>query len=320
MTLLVARWRVTWVWPAFAAIELEIRWDPSVPECLEKCIFAAQVLLCGCIGHFQLHYTFSTASSRRVMSVNATGQSVLVRVEAIRSSKFGSKTCLRYLFLLPHFQDDLINLDSCIPNRCNIAAAVPKRQYIIDERCINSLQCRGVTRRLLPETHLLCLGLQWQESSSKSSNATKQHERRQKEVEPGWAGAKQHSKGFNVRLCWIISLVAFAIFSHFGLQVDVVTWHSQRASYLTGPACKTLGDHFWSEGGCTNLRPTQWSLWSLMWRPSCNMQTAAKFAFVFFRCGVVWSNQVCLPLLSPRLDSTVVASLGLVPCRVINGC
>ena len=182
---------------------------------------------------------------------------------------------LMYLLLLPHFQNDLINLDSCI------AAAMPKRQYIIDERCISSMQCRGVTRRLFPETHLLCLGLQWQESSSKSSNATKQHERPQKEVEPGWAGAKQHSKGFNVRLCWIISLVAFAIFSHFGLQVDVVTWHSQRASYLTGPACKTLGDHFWSEGVCTNLRPTQWSLWSLMWRPSCNMQTAAKFVFFF---------------------------------------
>ena len=153
-----------------------------MPECLEKCIFAAQVLLCGCIGHFQLHYIFSTASSRRVMSVNATGQSVLVRVEAIQSSKFGSKTCLRYLMyllLLPHFQNDLINLDSCI------AAAMPKRQYIIDERCISSMQCRGVTRRLFPETHLLCLGLQWQESSSKSSNATKQHERPQKEVEPG---------------------------------------------------------------------------------------------------------------------------------------
>lgn len=57
---------------------------------------------------------------------------------------------------------------------------------------------------------------------------------------------------------------------------------------------------------------------------SCNMQTAVKFVFVFLfffsvaaLCGSKKrSNQVCLPLLSPRLDSTVVASLGLAPCRV----
>jgi len=76
---------------------------------------------------------------------------------------------------------------------------------------------QSVTRRLLPETHLL--------------------------------------------LCWIISLVAFAIFSHFGLQVDVAD-----------------------------------------------------------TVIVMIAHVVCLPLLSPRLDSTVVASLGLVVVGLAIGC
>ena len=44
---------------------------------------------------------------------------------------------------------------------------------------------------------------------------------------------------------------------------------------------------------------------------------SCQICFFFFVAALCGSNQVCLPLLSPRLDSTVVASLGLAPCRVI---
>ena len=96
----------------------------------------------GCLGYFQLlqHYIFSTASRRRVMSVNAT-KSFLVIIERERERERESgrdsifevrkqDRCLRYSFLLRMFQDDLINLDSSIPNRCNIAAAVSKRHTL----------------------------------------------------------------------------------------------------------------------------------------------------------------------------------------------
>ena len=75
--------------------------------------------------------------------------------------------------------------------------------------------------------------------------------------------------------------------------------------------------------GVKGAAPT-WGRHSDRYDRSCGDQAATCTQLpnlrFFFRCGVVWSNQVCLPLLSPRLDSTVVASLGLVPCRVINGC
>ena len=111
-----------------------------MPECLEKCIFAARVLLCGGMPRafsassaLYFQHCLTQASDVRECNQKFLGHHRERERESGTDSIFEVRKqdrCLRYSFLLRMFQDDLINLDSSIPNRCNIAAAVSKRHTL----------------------------------------------------------------------------------------------------------------------------------------------------------------------------------------------